>query len=389
MRRWLRWSISISAVAVLGGLLITPLSAEEQNNAWRALVSPDNSLAFMFLRGNERVFSISLGGWGPQWGWVGLGSNEKASGDELVLTAPFEVNKAQGQVIMVKQRVWKSADKEISIHYELSADKDVPLTMLIAGVQFDEKFQDGDILLKHRDGTEGTIPLTIGGPGSQPETGTLVFRSKAIGEFTATINPPLPIAYHGDLRIQLAADMFKAGKKSVTITFHLPGGANLLAKQADIDRLSKVLPGKDWFPVTATNDVKPSVIGFENWLDKPAGRHGGVRMVGDHFEFADKTRVKFWGTNLSYGLSAPEKKQGEYTAARFAKYGVNAVRMHKFTGAGEAHRRRKRRDDHETGRPGSLGLLFQSTGEQRRLLRLVAHLSFPPKAGQQRPPAGL
>ncbi len=32
--------------------------------------------------------------------------------------------------------------------------------------------------------------------------------------------------------------------------------------------------------------------------------------------------------------SPPEKEQGEYTAARFAKFGVNAVRMHKFTGAG-------------------------------------------------------
>ena len=140
--------------------------------------------------------------------------------------------------------------------------------------------------------------------------------------------------YHGDLRIQLAADMFKAGKKSITIAFHLPAAVKLLAKQADIDQLSKVLPDKDWFPVTATSDVKPSVIGFEDWLDKPAGKHGGVRMAGDHFEFADKTTVKFWGTNLSYGLSAPEKKQGEYTAARFAKYGVNAVRMHKFTGPG-------------------------------------------------------
>ena len=181
IHRWMKWSLSVSAVVVLAGLFVTPLRAEEPSSDWRALVSPDNSLAFMFLRGDERVFSVSLGGWGPNWGWVGFGSNEKASGDELVLTAPFEVNKAQGQVILVKQRVWKSADREISIHYELSADKDVPLTMLIAGITFDEKFQDGDILFKHRDGTEGTLPLTIGGPGAQPETGTLVFRSKAIG----------------------------------------------------------------------------------------------------------------------------------------------------------------------------------------------------------------
>ena len=223
MRRWLKWALSMSAVAALGSLFITPFFADEQKDDWRAMVSPDNSLAFMFLRGNDRVFSISLGGWGPNWGWVGIGSNEKATGDEFVVTAPFEVNKAQGQVIVVRERVRQSADNEISIQYELSADKDVPLTMLIAGIRFDEKFQDGDLLFKHRDGTEGTLPLTIGGPGSQPETRALVFRSKAIGEVMATINPPLPIAYHGDLRIQLAADLFKAGKKSVTITFRTPG----------------------------------------------------------------------------------------------------------------------------------------------------------------------
>ena len=336
LRRWLKWSFPMIAIAVLGSLFITPLPAEEPSRDWRALVSPDNSLGFMFLRGDERVFSVSLGGWGPQWGWVGFGSKEKANGEELVVTVPFEVNKTRGQVILIRQRVWKSADNEISFTYELSADKDVPLTMLIADIRFDEKFHDGDILLKHSDGTEGRLPLSVGGPGLQPETATLVFRSKTIGPFKATIDPSVPVAYHGGLRVQLAADMFKAGKKSITVTFHLPGPAGLLAKQSDIDRFAQVLPDKDWFPVTAGKDVKPSVIGFEDWLDKPAGKHGGVRVVGDHFEFVDKTRVKFWGTNLSYGLSAPEKKEGEYTAARFAKFGVNAVRMHKFTGAGEA-----------------------------------------------------
>jgi hypothetical protein len=307
-------------------------ASAQDGTAWRALVTPDNSLNFMFLKGNEQVFSTSLGGWGPNWGWVGVASTAKADGDELVLTVPFEVNKADGQVIMVKQRVWKSADKEISINYELSAEKDVPLTMLIMNVAFEKKFQDGDILFKHADGTDSTIPLSVGGPGLEPESKMLVFRSKTIGDFNAAIVPALPVAYHGNLRIQLAADLFKAGKKSVTITFQLPGAASLLVKQADIDSLSKVVPGTDWFPVTATNDIKPSVIGFEDWLDKPAGKHGPVLMVGDHFEFADKAKVKFWGTNLSYALNAPEKKQAEYTAARFAKYGVNALRMHKFTG---------------------------------------------------------
>ena len=317
-----------------GSPVVAPLRAEGQKDEWKVLVSPDNSLSFLFMRGNEHVFTSTLAGWGPKWGWVGYSAKEKATGNELVLDAPFKAGKDAGQVINVKQRVWKSGENEVSFNYELSSDVDVPLTMLVASIVFDEKFQDGDILFKHADGTEGTLPLTIGGPGSQPETGTMVFRPKTSDYLTATLTPPLPIAYHGQLRIQLAADLFKAGKKSVTLTFRTPGVASLLVKQSDVETLSKVLADESWFPVTATDDVTPSVIGFENWLDKPAGKHGGVLMDGDHFVFADKTPVKFWGTNLAFGQSAPEKKLGEYTAARFAKYGVNAVRMHKFTGAG-------------------------------------------------------
>ena len=321
------------AVTLLTAAMASPLRAQDAQG-WNALVNPENSLSFKFLRGNEQVFSTRLGGWGPKWGWASLESKDKATGDELDVTAPFVVNKDAGQVIMVREQVRKSGDNDIAITCELSAEKDVPLTMLVLNIGFEEKFRDGDILLKHADGTESTLPLSIGGPGENPETGSLVFRSKSIGDFTATIDPAVRIINHDTLRIVLAAELFKAGKQSVTVTFHLPGAAKLLAKQSDIDQLTKVVPGEDWFPVTSTTDVKPSVIGFEDWLDKPAGKHGGVRMVGDHFEFADKTPVKFWGCNLSYAYCAPGKQEAEHTAARFAKYGVNAVRLHKFTGAG-------------------------------------------------------
>jgi hypothetical protein len=74
------------------------------------------------------------------------------------------------------------------------------------------------------------------------------------------------------------------------------------------------------------------VIGMEDWLEKPAGKHGGVRSAGDRFQFADGTPVKFWGVNLSYGGGcAPEKKAAEFTAARYSRYGINAVRLHKFS----------------------------------------------------------
>lgn len=196
-----------------------PLS-ESQKNDWQVVISHENSFDFVFFRGTQRIFTTSLIGADTQWTRVKLQSNEKAAGDELLLTAPMEVNKFDGQVIAIKQRVWKSGDKDISMHYDLAADKDVPLKHIVARMIFEDEIHDGDILLKHTDGTEGKLAMTIGGPGMQAESGTLIFRPKATGEFTVTVDPPVLIPYDHKIKFQLAADMFKAGIKSFTITYH-------------------------------------------------------------------------------------------------------------------------------------------------------------------------
>jgi hypothetical protein len=89
----------------------------------------------------------------------------------------------------------------------------------------------------------------------------------------------------------------------------------------------------NWYAFQPAEDVGPSVIGMESWLDAPAGNHGGVRMVGDHFEFANGGGpVKFWGVNLGNTDCEPDKALGEKWAASHAKYGINCVRLHKFIG---------------------------------------------------------
>ena len=304
------------------------LPAAEQ---WQMIISPQNSLEFGGVRDGTRVFHLGLGGWGPNWQWVGVGAKEKAMGDKLSLTVPFVVNKAKGEVIDIRFEAWKSGPRQMSFRYDLSSAKDVPVTMVIASIGAEKAFAHGQWTLTHPDGKTSTVKLPVG-ITARPAATKAVLSLENIGDVEVGFEPPCPIAFDGDMRVLLADKIFKAGTKSTTITLTFPTQAAFLAKQEDLDKLTKTLAGPDWFAFTPTNDVGANVIGMEDWLEKPAGKHGGVRIAGDRFEFEDKTPVKFWGVNLSYGGGcAPKKEDAEFTATRYAKYGINGVRLHKFT----------------------------------------------------------
>ncbi|MFO7958946.1 MAG: hypothetical protein R6X33_17820 [Candidatus Brocadiia bacterium] len=91
----------------------------------------------------------------------------------------------------------------------------------------------------------------------------------------------------------------------------------------------------DWFAFQPDEDFGPSVIDAGDWLDAPAGKHGFLRMDGEHFVFEDGTPCKLWGVNIANKRPACEPEHAERWAAFLAKYGVNAVRFHKFTWHGE------------------------------------------------------
>jgi hypothetical protein len=100
----------------------------------------------------------------------------------------------------------------------------------------------------------------------------------------------------------------------------------------------------DWFAFDPGDDLGHSVIDASGWLDAPAGRRGGVRAVGEGFAFKDGTPVRFWGVNIGDAQVYAEQAEADRWAAYFAKYGVNAVRFHKFTWSGYA------------GQPGSTAI---------------------------------
>ncbi len=298
---------------------------------WSALIDPDNSLSFNFLRDDKPVFHVGLGGWGPQWAWVAIQAKRMGDGKRLSVRAPFVVNKDKGEVIDVQFEAWQPAARQIAFRYELESAKDVPLTLLIAGITFEAQGSEGTLTLTNAEGKSTKLDMPVRGIRSAPVTSRAELAFAKGGTIAMDLDPPCPIAFDNSMRVVLASELFRKGKRQVKLTLTFPNDVAFAAAQADLDKLSRTLAGPDWFAFQPSKQVVPGVIDVDRWLDHPAGKHGGVRMVKDGFAFDDGVPVKFWGVNLSYTASAPDKETADFTAARYAKFGINAVRMHKFS----------------------------------------------------------
>ncbi|HVS38296.1 MAG TPA: hypothetical protein VMS17_22250 [Gemmataceae bacterium] len=313
-------------IAVL--LLAAAASAAEP---WTALINPDNSLAFSFLHDDRPVFDVSLGGWGPKWAWIGLDAHEKAENGKVTSHVPFVVNKDKGETIDVRFEAWQPSARQVAFRCSMESAQDVPLTLLIAGFHFDDQGGKGTLTLTHHQEKPTKMELPVRGIHSAPAASQADFAFDKCGNVSMQLDPPCPITFDNGMRVVLAADMFPKGKKAVTLTLTFPDDAAFCAGQADLDKFSRTLAGPDWFPFQPSKELVSGVIDMDRWLDGPAGKHGGVRLVKDGFAFEDGTPIKFWGVNLSYTGSAPDHATAEFVSARFAKYGINAVRMHKFS----------------------------------------------------------
>jgi len=77
-------------------------------------------------------------------------------------------------------------------------------------------------------------------------------------------------------------------------------------------------------------DDVPIDISFVFEKEKPAGKHGFLKVEGENFVFEDGTKAVFWGTNFNSGLNFPPFDFSEKIAKRLAKIGINLVRFHQM-----------------------------------------------------------
>ncbi len=127
--------------------------------------------------------------------------------------------------------------------------------------------------------------------------------------------------------------LFRAGTKTYTVTYTFPGPVDFYCTQQQMARLSRAWADGTWYPLSYANAPGRSVIGMEDWLEAPAGKHGHLLQAGDHFAFEDGTPMKLWGVNMEGPQCYPDRKaEAESAAAHLAKYGVNCVRLGQFLG---------------------------------------------------------
>ena len=87
----------------------------------------------------------------------------------------------------------------------------------------------------------------------------------------------------------------------------------------------------NWFPFIPKNTPDDGITGMSDWLDAPAGKHGFVQNKNENLVFEDGQTVKFWGTNICSNLPYVDAREADQFVNFLAKYGVNAVRFHKFS----------------------------------------------------------
>lgn len=88
---------------------------------------------------------------------------------------------------------------------------------------------------------------------------------------------------------------------------------------------------KDWLIFNPDKTFNQSEIDASELLDKPAGKHGFLKKNGPDLVFEDGTKVKLWGVNICSELPYSTKEIADQWVSYLIKYGVNAVRFHKFT----------------------------------------------------------
>ncbi|MCD6361578.1 MAG: carbohydrate binding domain-containing protein [Armatimonadetes bacterium] len=83
-----------------------------------------------------------------------------------------------------------------------------------------------------------------------------------------------------------------------------------------------------WFEFVIAEPAQDCVVDVSAYSPEPAGAAGFVTIRDGHFVDGRGRRIRFLGTNLTFGDAFPDKEMAPRIARRMAQLGINIVRFH-------------------------------------------------------------
>jgi hypothetical protein len=273
-----------------------------------------------------QILELSPRIWGPAWKWVGLRGQFEASDDAAVGTFTGKVTDT-AQPLEWTMKVSPVGPRQVKVVVTLSAPEDLAMTAATLAIKPGSPLQGDGRGTVHDPSGARVVNVPMRGALSK-QLQRFEMRDAQGNAYRFTFDEPANVWADGEARIDLAGKQIAADVQyQMSMTMELPGDVHVYLSAQDIPSPE----GWDrWFEWTGEGDTAtPSVIDMSAWLDAPAGRHGRVTRKDDQLIYNGKP-TKFWGLNLCYNSISPPREVADRKAAFYAKYGINAVRFHKF-----------------------------------------------------------
>jgi hypothetical protein len=221
-------------LAMIFSLLGFHTQAQDANAAstasnYKVVVDTGNAFNFAIKDTKDATaLSANLIGWAPGFKWVDIfPPTVKGPSGDMTLTSTFTVDNTPDTTINISVETNPIPNGAV-YKYTLTSTKDIPITSVVSEIGAPDGQTTGSVTIVAQSSNDYSIPIVSG------ETVPLV--SKAVfhlagGDVVVDINPPTSIALRATgFRLLLAADVFKAGTMTTTVTYSFPTSPASIAK---------------------------------------------------------------------------------------------------------------------------------------------------------------
>jgi hypothetical protein len=335
---------SIPGLAVLALLLILcgraladvpRLSADDSGVVSVLVENQTRSSIFLSVLGaiNGSASQLSSASYDPP---TGSGSRRDYSGE-------FAVPGSHGAEVSYRQTIAERDGQSADLSYRMSFHAPggtVDLNRLRVSMTLDAAYFGGQNLRIEGEAAPVLLPNdpAIGVLAASTASGVSIDLPSGLGTLTVASGTPVPLRVY-DSRVW--------GGDGFELEFVLQESGTLF----DGDEVAGDLVVSMTPQLRVVLDPEPVVTDTSGWitrnqaanrpnkaysaldasylLDPPAGKYGKLRVVDDHFEFANRpgTPIRFFGTNVSFSACCPDKTNAAKIAKKLARHGFNLVRF--------------------------------------------------------------